>query len=112
MILTDASQDDDDSSDTDSDDDDASARAVLKRALKESQGGSHGSSSKFMADAFPSNKFTDGTVSQKFNLSDTTPDCVTQLRKHQWTNDWSLTNSLNLFFRGPSSCQSYSISNL
>ena len=34
----DANQDDDDSSDTDTDDDDASARAVLKRALKESQG--------------------------------------------------------------------------
>ena len=23
-------------------------------------------------------------------MSGTTPDCVTQLRKHQWTNDWYL----------------------
>ena len=46
-----------------------------------------------MADAFPSNTLSDGIVSQKFTLSDTTPNCVTQLRKHQWTNDWSLPSA-------------------
>ena len=87
----DADKDDGDSSDTDSDDDDASASAsaVLKRALKESQGGFHGSSSKFMADAFPSHTLSDGILSKKFTMSDTTPKCVTPLREHQWTHDWS-----------------------
>ena len=89
----DVDKNDEDSSDSDPDDDDASVSAVLKRALKESQGGFHGSSSKFMIDAFPSHTLSKGKASQQFTLSDTTPDCVTKLRKHQWTHEWSLPSA-------------------
>ena len=42
---------------------------------------------------FPHTHCLKAQASQKFTLSDTTPDCVTKLRKHQWTHEWSLPSA-------------------